>query len=299
MGEICFLNCWSEENCAFVPVWGNWRRFTVLMNNLAVILKRHDNTDDNMDNLEFYKEQYYKEIERKNDISNSLATPIGIISALVAGLFYSLTSFDFSSNAILVVAFILTLIVVLYFLSISIFHLIKAFSDFHNGFNYAYLIDTDDLDKYHKQLKEYYRQTNTTDISDAEFKDYVLSELIKSTGINQKNNKSKIKHRYLCHKYMINTFLTMCILTILFGINFGLQNTKQRIQKVEIDSTLNIKLQSEQNQIFTDSLIKKSIKMADEKEKKVEKPTPPPTQIIQEGKDPKIQPKPQTQTEKK
>jgi hypothetical protein len=30
-----------------------------------------------------------------------------------------------------------------------------------------------------------------------------------------------------------------------------------------------------------------------------EKPTPPPTQIIQEGKDPKIQPKPQTQTDQK
>ena len=251
-----------------------------------------------MDNLEFYKEQYYKEIERKNDISNSLATPIGIISALVAGLFYSLTSFNFTLNAILVVVFILTLIVIL-FLSISIFHLIKAFSDIQNGFNYAYLIDTDDLDKYHKELKEYYKQTNTTDISDEEFKDYVLSELIKSTGINQKNNKSKIKHRYLCHKYMIRAFLTMCILTISFGINFGLQNTKQKIQKVEIDSTLNINLQSKQNQIFIDSLINKTIKMANEKEKKVEKPTPPPTQIIQEGKDPKIQQKPQTQADKK
>ena len=251
-----------------------------------------------MDNLEFYKEQYYKEIERKNDISNSLATPIGIISALVAGLFYSLTSFYFTLNAIIVYFFIFILIVVLIFLSISIIHLIKAFSDIQNGFNYAYLIDTDDLDNYHKLLKEYYKQTNTTDISDAEFKDYVLSELIKSTGINQKNNKSKIKHRYLCHKYMIRAFFTMCILTISFGINFGLQNTKPKIQKVEIDSTLNINLQSKQNQIFIDSLINKTIKMVNEKEKKVVKPTPPPTQIIQEGKDPK-QPKPQTQPDKK
>jgi len=252
-----------------------------------------------MDNLEFYKEQYYKEIERKNDISNSLATPIGIISALVAGLLYSLTSFDFSLNTTLVVIFLLTLIVVLFFLAISIFHLITAFSDFHNGFNYAYLIDTDDLGGYHKQLKDYYAQTKTTDTSDVEFKEYILSEFIKSTGINQKNNKSKIKHRYLCHKYMINTFLTMCILTIPFGINFGLQNTKPKIQKVEIDSTLNINLQSKQNEIFINNLINKSIKMTDEKEEKVEKPTPPPTQIIQEGKDPKIQPKPQTQTDKK
>lgn len=213
-------------------------------------------TDNTMDKFDFYKEQYYQEIDRKNDISNSLSTPIGIISALVAGLFYSLTTYDFSLGITLVIPFILLFALAIIFLSISVYHLIKAFSDFHNGFNYAYLVDTDDLDNYYNELKDFNKQENTTpDTSDNEFQEYVLSELIKSTGINQKNNKSKIFHRFLCNKHMINAFLTMCILTIPFGINFGLQNTKPKIQKVAIDSTLNVNLQSKQNQIFIDSLI--------------------------------------------
>jgi hypothetical protein len=253
-------------------------------------------SNKNMDRFDFYKEQYYKEIERKNDISNSLSTSIGIISALIAGLFYSITSFDFSLGLLLAISFILILIIIIFFLSISIYHLIKAFSNFHNGFFYAYLIDTDDLDQYYKGLRSFYEQNNETDKSDEDLKEYILSEIIKATGINQKINKSKIFNRFLCHKYMIFAFLTMYILTILFGINFGLKNSKLKIEKVEIDSSLNINLKSDQNQIFLESLIKKSNQMADDKEKKVEKPTPPPTQIIQEGADPNI--KPQTQTEK-
>lgn len=212
--------------------------------------------DNIMDKFDFYKEQYYQEIDRKNDISNSLSTPIGIISALVAGLFYSLTTYDFSLGMALTIPFILLFVLSVVFLSVSVYHLIKAFSDFHNGFDYAYLVDTDDLDKYYKELKVFYKQESTSsDASDNDFHEYVLSELIKSTGINQKNNKSKIFHRFLCNKHMINAFLTMCVLTIPFGVNFGLQNTKPKVQKIEVDSTLNVNLQSKQNQIFIDSLI--------------------------------------------
>jgi hypothetical protein len=241
-----------------------------------------------MDRLEFYKEQYYKEIERKNDVTNSLSTPIGIISALVAGLFYSLTTFDYSLYTSLTIIFLLVFCGAITFLSISVFHLMKAFSDLHNGFSYAYLIDTDDLDNYYQKLKSYYEQVNTTDNSDKDLKEYVLNELIKCTGVNQKNNKSKIYHRFLCHKHMIFSFLMMCGLTLPFGINYGLHDSNPKIQKIEIDSTLNINLQSKQNQIFIDSLIKTAKIMASEKENKLEKPTPPPTQIIKEGKDPKI-----------
>jgi ribosomal protein L12E/L44/L45/RPP1/RPP2 len=243
-----------------------------------------------MDYFEFYKDQYHKEIDRKNEISNSLSTPIGIISTLVAGLFYILTTFDFSLNPILTAVFVILVIVSLIFLGISIYHLIKAFSDFHNGFKYAYLNNSDVLDNYHKALKSYYKQTKTTDTSDAEFNEYLLTELIKTTSINQKNNDSKIYHRFVCNKYMINTFLTICLLLIAFGIDYGLQNTKQKIQKVEIDSTLNVNLNSVKNKIFIDSLINKSINMVnDDKNKKVEKPNAPQTKILQEGKDPKIE----------
>lgn len=241
-----------------------------------------------LNKFDFYKEQYYKELDRKNDISNSLTIPIGFISALVAGLFYSMTTFDYEIKLALTVSFIVLLSIAVIFLSISIFHLIKAFSNFHNGYNYQYLIDTDDLKNYYEGLKNYYAQQSTIpDNSDGDFEDYVLTEYIKNTGVNQKNNKLKIYHRFLCHKFMIWAFLTICTMIVIFGIDFGYKNTKTKIQKVDIDSILNINLQTKQNQLFIDSLILKLTKMEETVNVvNVVKPKPPKSQIIKEGADP-------------
>jgi hypothetical protein len=242
-----------------------------------------------MDKFAFFKDQYYKEIDRKNDITSSFSTPIGIISALVAGIFYSLTTFDFSFHLILSLTFVGLVFASIIFLGLAIFHLIKALSDFHDGFNYAYLNNADELDNYHRQLKEYYKQSNIADTSDTEFDDYVLSELIKSTAINQKNNDKKIYHRFLCNKFMVSTFLVLCVLTIPFGVNFSIKKAKPNIQNISIDSTLNVNLKTKQNQSLIDSAIIKLYKMEEENEKKVEKPLPPPTKMLTEGEKPKTE----------
>lgn len=252
-----------------------------------------------MEEWEFYKEQYYKEIERKSEISNSLTTPIGLISALLAVIFYLITAFSYSINRTCLILFLIIVVIVLFFLSISTYHLIKAFSDFHNGYKYAYLIDTDELDKYCQELKEYYNSSNLPDNSTIDFNDYLLKEFIKATGINQKNNKSKIYHRFLCHKHMINGFMALCLLMVPFGINYGINKSNQvPPQSVVIDSTLNLNLNSKQNQVFFDSIILKTINMVDNKNDQREKPEPPPTQIIQEGENP-IKPQTNNSTKKR
>jgi hypothetical protein len=243
-----------------------------------------------MDYLEFYKERYYKEVERKNEITSSFSTPIGIISALVAALFYFLTLFDFSINIILSIIFIAIAALSVVLLGIAIYHLIIAFSNSHNGLRYAYLNNSDELENYHKELKNYCIESNAADTSDKEFNDYILNELIKSSSINQTNNDTKVFHRFICNKYMIFAFLAVCSLAFPFGVNFGIKKTLPNTQKVEIDSSLNINLQTKQNHVFIDSLLNKLNKMADEeKEKKIEKPIPPPTKMLTEGVEPKTE----------
>lgn len=157
-----------------------------------------------MDRFEFYKEQYYKELDRKNEITNSLNMPIGILTVFVATLFYLLASFKYSNSNILFYIFIIFTLFVVVFLIVSVYHLIKALSNLHNGYLYAYLNDTDDLEEYRVNLMQYYSSIGSEDISEKEFEEYIEKELIKSTGINQKNNKLKTFHRFL-HFYATKT----------------------------------------------------------------------------------------------
>lgn len=240
-----------------------------------------------MDKFDFYKELNFKEEEKKNQINNSLSLPIGIITGLVAGLFYFLTAFDFKLSFWNSIVFSLVTLTSTIYLGASIFHLIKSYSNFHKGYDYAYLADTIDLDKYYKELKNYYKSNPTlTDLSDTEFEQYIFDEIVKNTDLNQKNNKTKNKHRFNCEKHLITAFLFLCLNLFPFGYNFALKKDKN--ESVLLD------LNSKENRNFIDSLILNHQKMAEDKTPPAPKPTPPPSQLIKEGQDPRI--KPQTQT---
>jgi Na+/H+ antiporter NhaC len=201
-----------------------------------------------MEQETFYKDQYDKSLDRKNEINSSLSTPIGILTALVAGLFYATTTFDFTDNLSLTIIFAIIGAGSLALLSKSIFHLVKALSDLHEGYDYAYLADTDDLNQYYTGLLNFYNNQQGATAGSAqvsaqkEFDAYLLSELIKSAGINQKNNKAKMFQRFKCHQFMIFAFILLSLLIIPFGVDFGINKRKDKVQKVKIDSVIPVNL---------------------------------------------------------
>jgi len=193
---------------------------------------------------EFYKDQYDKSLDCKNEINTSLSTPIGILTVLIASLYFASTNFDFNENYIISIAFVIVGSISLYLLAASIFHLIRALSDFHNGYDYAYLNDTDVLDIYYHGLVTFYLSqpgaSATTSIlpAEKEFEEYILQELIKSTGINQKNNKSKIFQRFKCHKFMIYSLISLSLLIIPFGIDFWVKKNVEKVYRVRMESII-------------------------------------------------------------
>jgi hypothetical protein len=250
-----------------------------------------------MDKFDFYKELNLKEEEKKNQINDSLSLPIGAISGLVAALFYFLTTFDFKLNLLNSIIFSLITLSSIFFLGVSVFHLIKSYANFHKGYGYVYLADAIDLDKYYKDLKNYYQSNpNLTDASDVEFEQYIFDELIKNTDANQKNNKRKNKHRFNCEKHLITAFLILCLNLFPFGYNYALKKDKKDI--------ITLELNSKENRNFIDNLILNHQIMARDKNQPKPtqtqkptpppppppKPTPPPSQLIKEGQDPKIKP---------
>jgi uncharacterized Tic20 family protein len=174
-----------------------------------------------MERFDFFKETYFREEEKKNEINNSLSLPIGVITILIGVVFYLLTNFDFKFNLLLSIIFLVSSLSCILFLSLSCFHVIKSYTNFHNGYGYSYLADSDDLESFYQANKAYYKvNPQLNDISDDEFSDYILSELIKNTDTNQKNNKTKSFHRYLSLKHLITALLLVFLTIFPFSINY-------------------------------------------------------------------------------
>ena len=225
--------------------------------------------------FDFYKEFYFKELDRRDEINNSLSLPIGIITALFAGIFYLFTNFDYSSETslilinicsckltyqiLLISLFVLSILTGTIFLCIAIYHLIKSYSDFPNGYQYEVLPDTNQIDLYEKQLKDYYTKELGTDIiSKEEVKSYVLSEMIRNTGVNQVNNKRKWKFKYHCEYYLITSVCIIGISLLLFIVNYTLKTEKKDPIEVKLVSSESFKidLNSKENRNFIMNVFK-------------------------------------------
>lgn len=163
---------------------------------------------------------------------------------------------------------------------LSIFHLVKTYSNLYKGYEYAYLADINDLEKYYVDLKKYYKSNLILiDKSDVVFEEYILNELVKNTDINQKNNKTKNKHRFNCEKNLISSFLFLCLNVFPFSHNLKLSKDKKESILIEINS--------KENRKFVDSIILNYKKMVEDKTQPIPIPTPPPSQLIKEGQDPR------------
>lgn len=128
------------------------------------------------------------------------------MTALVAGLFYATTNFNFDDNLTLFIVFALIGLVSVGLLSVSIYRLVRAYSDLQNGLEYFSLNDADVLNTYYQGLITFYTAQagappgNIIISGQKEFEEYLTSELITNTATNQNKNLEKTFHRFQCHQ---------------------------------------------------------------------------------------------------
>lgn len=80
----------------------------------------------------FYKEQYYKEIERRNGLYNSLNIPLTIITALFGLISYMLFNYNFNSPILLNILFLSSI-------SVNVYISIRIVENFFSTFKYKTL----------------------------------------------------------------------------------------------------------------------------------------------------------------
>lgn len=187
--------------------------------------------------FEFYKEYYFRELDRRNQLNSSLSIPIGLITGLAGGVSYLLTNFDYAIRFWLSIPFVVVTGGGIIFLLLSIYNLIIAYTNFPRPYNYMLIADVDVIEKYHQDLKAYYiANPGVEDTSEKEFENYIVSEMVVNTGNNQKNNKKKTKFSYNCEKYLIRALMLISLSLPFFSINYALKPGKKPPYSIKIVS---------------------------------------------------------------
>lgn len=97
----------------------------------------------------FYKEFYFKEIDRKHVLNNAVNLPIVVISAIISIYFYLFNqNLDFWVNVIGSI----TAFIVLFILLISMFFLFRSFTNLTKGHSYREIADMQTVLNYEKEL---------------------------------------------------------------------------------------------------------------------------------------------------
>lgn len=191
-----------------------------------------------MDHLDFYKELYHKENDRRQEVITSLNIPLAVITALSSGTYFLITSFDYTVETFLTGIFIFFMILTGISLLGAIYFLIRAFSDFSKGYEYSGIPYVNELYNWNKELEQYYETyKEDKDLPKDLFKTYLLENLIKHTDHNMYVNDKKHGFIFRSKKFLILALVLILISLVPFGYNFFKKD--REIHKIEVVSDSN------------------------------------------------------------
>lgn len=135
--------------------------------------------------FDFYKVQYYFELARRNDITNSLAIPIGFITALFTGYAYFFLNLNYVDNLILGIFFLALTLTSTIFAVKAVYHLYTSLS----GLEYGYVPEPINLYNYEQNYIKYAKAHGlSNDVIDEKFFDNLKKSIVTTTTKNRANN---------------------------------------------------------------------------------------------------------------
>ncbi|WP_305952663.1 hypothetical protein [Emticicia oligotrophica] len=176
--------------------------------------------------IDFYKQLYSEEIERKEHLINSINVQIGITTGLITIQYYLVTSYNFNKelnviNSLFIIMSVLCAIVTIFLLVF----LIKSYSNFLLGHISTAFPKLSNIEIEREKL---INSIETDEMINEKFKKIVLDEYVKNTDSTSTINDDKSK--YLSYsKRTVSIILVIIIVKLtLYLINFY---TKEEIKK--------------------------------------------------------------------
>ncbi|MEN9986695.1 MAG: hypothetical protein RI925_2197 [Pseudomonadota bacterium] len=184
-----------------------------------------------MENYEIYRDLYFHDFERRDEINNSITISYGALPILFAGgialakeIDSPFDGFELWSLVFLVLAFILLIFAFVY--------LTRAYI----GYEYGYIPYAKELYDYQDNLRRYYVNSGRSEedaevIAGAELRFFLAKEYANYSERNQKNNDRKLSLRFKG----VAAIVFSASLLISSGIPYALTSvTQTEAQKIEI-----------------------------------------------------------------
>lgn len=193
-----------------------------------------------MDRLTFLMDWYNKEHERQGSLTDSLNIPIGILTAIIAVIFYLLNQFTFQypHSSYLQILFIVFIAAAIINWLCVVFYLFKSYNNLFVGYKYGALPLPSDLDaqykKYQKYVEDYKAGLSTTITADSLFENELIQTLTIATTSNIKNNDAKAARLYTSKKHLFICLIFVIFSFIPFVINYIQNNKAHSAQEVII-----------------------------------------------------------------
>ncbi len=184
-----------------------------------------------MKNLEIYKEFYFREIDRKNELNNIINIPVLIITGIISVQFYFYS--QKIENYLIIYLEFLSLICLLSIIY-SIIYLSKSFSNFFKNHSYKELNEMNAIYNYEKELIK-----EQAKIADAEsfFLEYLNEKFCDCASHNFLINKTRTEDIAKSKKGIFISLISTILFSIIFLISIitmakKTENTKPIVKPV-------------------------------------------------------------------
>lgn len=175
-----------------------------------------------MNKYDFYKENYYYQIEEKEKISTKTTIPIGVLSVLINAAIFLIGKYKlFIGNTVLLVIFIVSMAIMWGALVYATVKLLTALKKY----NYKSIAKLSEISSYYSTLEktyddnsEYYSEQGILrdDFVENNFEKYLEQRYIEATDINLINNENK---KINLHKVLRGLVLAIVCIVITFGLS--------------------------------------------------------------------------------
>ena len=173
--------------------------------------------------LEFYKEQYYKEIERKDKLNEKFNSLLTIITIIGGGLFIILdkVSSIINSKEYYAISIIIPILFIIGTLLVLIF---KYMYNVYYEKKYTYLNSLAKIEEKRKEYEEYYstyyeehfKSTEKTveQLVEEKMTENIKENLIEATDKNSKTNNERIYNNVILNRLILTLGLILSLLYI-------------------------------------------------------------------------------------
>ncbi|RYU95845.1 hypothetical protein [Emticicia agri] len=195
--------------------------------------------------LDFYKELFYKEVDRRKDFNNAIIIPITLLTGVFSIIFYLISAYKFSYWGVLSYGFVILLAASSLIFIICAFHTIRFYSNIDAGFQTIELPRPNEIEDYRKSLLNYHKKASEVE---EVFNDWLIEQYIMSTTNYQVNNDLKANHFFQFKKYFFYGLIALFLCGILFIQNL-IANRSENEEKQKF--YINLKIESSLNKIDT------------------------------------------------